>query len=64
MTIHGAKGLQWDTVIVPALGRSTRREDDQLLYWRESVSDGQPRLLLAPIDPAARRPGERRGEIS
>ena len=52
MTIHGAKGLQWDTVIVPALGRSTRREDDQLLYWRESVSNGQPRLLLAPISSA------------
>ncbi len=53
MTIHGAKGLQWDTVILPALGRSTRREDEQLLYWRESVSEGQARLLLAPIDAAA-----------
>jgi ATP-dependent exoDNAse (exonuclease V) beta subunit len=53
MTIHGAKGLQWDTVIVPALGRSTRREDNQLLYWRESVSEGQAHLLLAPFDSAA-----------
>ena len=53
MTIHGAKGLQWDTVILPALGRSTRHEDEQLLYWRESVSEGQAHLLLAPIDSAA-----------
>jgi ATP-dependent exoDNAse (exonuclease V) beta subunit len=53
MTIHGAKGLQWDTVILPALGRSTRHEDDQLLSWREFVSDGQAHLLLAPINSAA-----------
>ncbi len=53
MTIHGAKGLQWDTVILPALGRSTRHEAEQLLYWRESVSEGQAHLLLAPIDSAA-----------
>jgi ATP-dependent exoDNAse (exonuclease V) beta subunit len=53
MTIHGAKGLEWDTVILPALGRSTRREDEQLLYWRESVSEGQAHLLLAPIDSTA-----------
>ena len=52
MTIHGAKGLQWDTVIVPALARSTRREDKQLLYWRESVSEGRAHLLLAPFDSA------------
>jgi ATP-dependent exoDNAse (exonuclease V) beta subunit len=53
MTIHGAKGLQWDTVILPALGRSIRHEDDQLLSWREFVSEGHAHLLLAPIYSAA-----------
>ena len=52
MTIHGAKGLQWDTVILPGLARSTRREDKQMLYWRESVSEGRAHLLLAPFDSA------------
>ncbi len=53
MTIHGAKGLQWDTVILPALGRTTRHEDNQLLSWREFVSEGHAHLLLAPIGSAA-----------
>jgi ATP-dependent exoDNAse (exonuclease V) beta subunit len=53
MTIHGAKGLQWDTVILPALGRSIRHEGDQLLSWREFVSEGQAHLLLAPIGSTA-----------
>ncbi len=52
MTIHAAKGLEWDTVIVPGLARPPRREQEQLLYWREFVSAGERHLLLAPIDPA------------
>jgi ATP-dependent exoDNAse (exonuclease V) beta subunit len=53
MTIHAAKGLQWDTVIVPGLARPPRRSEEQLLYWREFVSAGETHLLLAPIEPAA-----------
>lgn len=57
MTIHKAKGLEFDTVIVPGLGRAPRNNDKRLLKWIEqphnevldekivSVSD----LLLAPI---------------
>jgi len=33
MTIHKAKGLEFDTVILPGLGRSTRGSDRPLLRW-------------------------------
>ena len=57
MTIHKAKGLEFDTVIVPGLGRVSRNNDKRLLKWIEqphsevmdernvSIAD----LLLAPI---------------
>ncbi len=40
MTIHKAKGLGFDVVIVPGLGRATRTETQPLLRWLE-----QTRLL-------------------
>lgn len=57
MTIHKAKGLEFDTVIVPGLGREQRRNDKQLLKWIEQPHDRikiesklvNPELLLAPI---------------
>ena len=50
MTIHAAKGLEWDVVILPGLARRTAPDRDPLLHWIElprarSGSD----LLLAPI---------------
>ena len=48
-TIHGAKGLEWDVVFLPALGRVPRGEDKQLLYWREQRSNGRDELLLGPM---------------
>ena len=48
-TIHNAKGLEWDVVIVPELGRKGRREDDRLLNWLELELGGDPAVLLAPI---------------
>jgi ATP-dependent exoDNAse (exonuclease V) beta subunit len=50
MTIHKAKGLQFDTVIVPALGRTIRREDRPALLWQELAGPGSLDLLLAPIN--------------
>lgn len=53
MTIHKAKGLEFDTVILPGLGSSTRRDDPPLLRWMETPHSGDAGypadLLLAPI---------------
>lgn len=49
MTIHKAKGLEFDTVILPGLGRTPRPEEKRLLMWREVTDSDRPRLLLAPI---------------
>jgi ATP-dependent exoDNAse (exonuclease V) beta subunit len=59
MTMHKAKGLEFDTVIVPGLGYAPRRDDPRLLLWLErprtqSASD----LLLAPIKEASERTDE------
>ena len=44
MTLHRAKGLQFDTVILPGLARLPGGEDAELLRWRR-----RPRgVLLAP----------------
>jgi len=49
MTIHKAKGLQFDVVIAPGLGRRPNRSDSRLLRWMEVPSaDGGRDLLLAP----------------
>jgi len=50
MTLHKSKGLEFGTVILPALGRQGRGDDRRLLDWYESTVDGRPSLLLAPID--------------
>ena len=47
MTIHRAKGLEWDTVIVPGLDRLPRSGPKPLMVWKSLLPAG---LLLAPID--------------
>jgi len=50
MTVHKAKGLEFDTVIMPGLGRSPRHDDEKLLHWLERGREsGNSDLLLAPI---------------
>jgi len=54
MTIHKAKGLQFDVVIAPGLGRKSRNPDSRLLRWMEvPADDGGRDLLLAPSRSAA-----------
>lgn len=50
MTVHNAKGLEFDTVIVPALDRVTPHDDRRLLEWTQRVdAESGSELLLAPI---------------
>lgn len=50
MTIHTAKGLEFDTVILPHLERKMPNNDKPLLAWMEHpLLDDQIALLLAPI---------------
>lgn len=59
LTMHGAKGLEWDVVIVPGLARGVRQDSAPLLHWVEMPAvGGGTQLLLAPINDAA-QPRER-----
>jgi ATP-dependent exoDNAse (exonuclease V) beta subunit len=58
MTMHRAKGLEFDTVIALGLGRDPRPDEGRALYWLERVSaDGSVDLLIAPKldDPESER---------
>jgi len=48
MTIHSAKGLEFDTVILPRLESGRHTEDKGLLAWIERRNrDGEPGILMA-----------------
>ena len=55
MTIHKAKGLGFDVVIVPGLGRATRAESQPLLRWLEQTrlvgpeEKEESEFVVAPI---------------
>ena len=50
MTIHKSKGLEFDTVILPGLGRAPRSDDKSLLMWQEYLSDDghESGLVISP----------------
>jgi len=48
MTIHQAKGLEFDVVIIPKAGSPPKSRDNELLIWTETIDEeGQTRLHLA-----------------
>ncbi len=50
MTIHRAKGLEFDTVILLGLGRRPRPPDPKALYWMERIGTEETHgLLMAPL---------------
>ncbi len=49
MTIHKAKGLEFDTVILPALDAQPKKDEGQLILWHEPSAT---ELLFAPISEA------------
>ena len=51
MTIHKAKGLEFDHVIVPGLARAPRNDDKKLFLWTETAG-ARGGLLIAPIQEA------------
>lgn len=50
MTIHAAKGLEFDVVIMPGLSRRPRTEARRLLEWRAHHTESGTELLFAPIE--------------
>ena len=59
MTIHKAKGLQFDTVIIPGLHKTPPADEHALLLWDTLIldADGQEHLIVAPAPaPGANQP--------
>lgn len=52
MTIHGAKGLEFDCVILPALSAIGRPDTPPLLDWISWEGGSTQSLLLAPVSAA------------
>ncbi|QCU90657.1 UvrD-helicase domain-containing protein [Thiomicrorhabdus sediminis] len=51
MTMHKSKGLEFDTVILPGLGRAPRGDDAALVSWFQFMDDAaEEHLVIAPID--------------
>lgn len=49
LTIHKSKGLEFDTVILPALNRQPRNGDNELVIWQEVMVDNHLHLIAAPL---------------
>jgi ATP-dependent exoDNAse (exonuclease V) beta subunit len=51
MTIHGAKGLEWDVVLVPSLEKRGQATRERMLNWSEIDSSDveAAHIVLAPI---------------
>jgi len=57
MTMHKSKGLEFDTVILPGLGRKPRSDDANLVSWFQFLSEtGREQLVIAPLDQKGKEP--------
>jgi len=57
MTVHRAKGLEFDHVLIPGLGRAPRTEQKPLLLSHEEIDRaGRRSLIVAPIALRGERP--------
>ncbi len=52
MTMHKAKGLGFNVVVLPGLHRTTRSHAPTLIRYLERATEGGTELLVAPIDEA------------
>ena len=59
LTIHKAKGLEFDHVVLPGLDRKTGWHEKRLLRWLEQVREDGTDLILAPVE----RLGEDQDEL-
>lgn len=48
LTMHGAKGLQWDVVILPGLGKAPKNSEQPLLAFTDAPINGKPHFLMSP----------------
>ncbi len=49
LTTHASKGLEFDTVILPALNRKPPNPDSPMMLWEEVAVDNHRMLLAAPV---------------
>ncbi len=56
MTVHKAKGLEFDAVIVPGVGRRGLSDPNQLLVWAEKVGWESANLLVGPLQAVGAEP--------
>ena len=56
MTIHQAKGLEFDVVLIPQMGKGTPPSDKSLLVWTEDISDDGYTLLRMAAQPKKGQP--------
>jgi ATP-dependent exoDNAse (exonuclease V) beta subunit len=62
MTVYTAKGLQFDTVILPGLNRGTGGDSGKLLHWFELADEN--RIVLSPMRNAQdKEQQKRRGDL-
>ena len=64
LTIHKSKGLEFDTVILPALNRKPRHADHELVLWQEVLVNQQPYLIAAPMSTRTGNSGKKSNDIT